>query len=41
MVKAIAEHSGVKMPSFFEYIYKYSLPILLPILTIVWLVFYW
>lgn len=41
MVKAIAEHSGVKMPSFFEYIYKYSLPILLPILTIIWLVFYW
>lgn len=40
MVKAIAEQSGVKMPGFFEYIYKYSLPILLPILTIIWLVFY-
>lgn len=40
MVKAIAEQTGVRMPSFFEYIYKYSLPILLPILTIIWLVFY-
>ncbi|MES2560344.1 MAG: sodium:proton antiporter [Bacteroidota bacterium] len=40
MVKAIAEQTGVKMPGFFEYIYKYSLPVLLPILTIVWLVFY-
>jgi Na+/H+ antiporter NhaD/arsenite permease-like protein len=40
MVKAIAEQSGVKMPGFFEYIIKYSLPVLLPILTIIWLVFY-
>jgi Na+/H+ antiporter NhaD/arsenite permease-like protein len=40
MVKAIAEQAGVKMPSFFEYIFKYSLPILLPILTIIWLIFY-
>jgi len=40
MVKAIAEHSGVKMPGFFQYIIKYSVPILIPILTIVWLIFY-
>ena len=40
MVKAIAEQSGVKMPSFFEYILKYSIPILLPILTLIWLLFY-
>jgi Na+/H+ antiporter NhaD/arsenite permease-like protein len=40
MVKAIAEKAGVKMPSFFGYIFRYSLPILLPILTIIWLVFY-
>jgi Na+/H+ antiporter NhaD/arsenite permease-like protein len=33
MVKAIAEESGVKVPSFFGYILKYSLPILLPILA--------
>ena len=37
MVKAIAEQSGVKMPSFFGYL-VYSLSILLPILAInVWL----
>ena len=32
MVKSIAESAGVKVPSFFGYILKYSLPILLPIL---------
>ena len=31
MVKAIAEESGIKMPSFFGYIIKFSLIILLPI----------
>lgn len=40
MVKAIAEQSGVKMPTFFVYIIKYSLPILLPILGIVGILFY-
>ena len=38
MVKSIAESSGVKCPSFFGYIGKYALPILLPILALVgWL----
>lgn len=40
MVKSIAEQSGIKMPSFFGYIIRFSLPILLPILFIVWLVFF-
>ena len=31
MVKAIAEESGVKMPSFFGYMFKFSLIVLLPI----------
>ncbi|MBI3829949.1 MAG: sodium:proton antiporter [Planctomycetes bacterium] len=39
MVKAISEASGVKMPSFFGYILKYTIPILLPIFLIVWIVF--
>lgn len=39
MVKAIADSAGAKTPSFFEYIYKYTLPILLPIFILVWLVF--
>ena len=39
MVRAIAEESGVKMPSFFGYM-AYSLGILLPILVLVSLVFF-
>ncbi len=40
MVKSIAEEIGIKMPSFFGYIIRYSIPVLLPILFIVWLVFF-
>ena len=35
MVKAVAEENNIKMPSFFEYIYKFSLIVLLPIFIIV------
>jgi Na+/H+ antiporter NhaD/arsenite permease-like protein len=35
MVKSIAENAGVQAPSFFGYIFKYSLPVLLPILVLV------
>ena len=41
MVKSISERSGIKMPSFFGYLIKYSLPILIPIFIVVWLVFYY
>jgi Na+/H+ antiporter NhaD/arsenite permease-like protein len=34
MVKAIAENAGVNVPSFFGYIIRFSLPILLPILAL-------
>ena len=34
MVKAIAHDSGVHCPTFFGYIIKYSVPVLLPILAI-------
>lgn len=37
MVKSIAEHRRLKVPHFFEYIYKYSLPILIPVFVVVWL----
>ena len=38
MVKSIAESAGVKCPSFFGYVVKYALPILIPLLAIVsWL----
>lgn len=40
MVKAIAEHLGLRMPSFFTYILRFSVPILLPVLLIVWLLFF-
>ena len=39
MIKAIAEKNGVKMPSFFTYILKYSIIYLLPILTLIWFLF--
>lgn len=40
MVKSIAEHKGLKMPGFIEYIYRYSLLVLLPLLIIIWFVFF-
>lgn len=40
MVKSIAEQNGIKMPSFFGYIIRFSLPVLLPILFLVWLIFF-
>jgi len=40
MVKSISERSGIKMPSFFGYMIKYSIPVLIPIYILVWLVFY-
>jgi len=40
MVKNIAEQAGVDVPSFLGYIFKYSIPILLPIFFIVWWVFF-
>ncbi|MCG8474921.1 MAG: sodium:proton antiporter [Cytophagales bacterium] len=40
MVKSISEQSGIKMPFFFAYILKYSLPILLPVLLLIWVVFF-
>ena len=39
MVKSIAEQSGVRMPSFFGYMFRYSVPILVPLLIIVTLLF--
>jgi Na+/H+ antiporter NhaD/arsenite permease-like protein len=35
MVKSIAEESGVPMPSFFGYMFKYSLPLLFPIFVFI------
>jgi Na+/H+ antiporter NhaD/arsenite permease-like protein len=40
MVKSIAEQTGIHMPSFFGYILRYSIPILLPIFFLIWLIFF-
>ena len=40
MVKAIAEHSKVHTPNFFSYVIRFSVPVLIPIFTIVWLLFF-
>ncbi len=40
MVKSIAEESGTPMPSFFGYILKYSLVVLIPTFIIVTLIFF-
>jgi len=40
MVKSIAEQSGIKMPDFFKYIYKFALIYVLPVYVIVQLIFF-
>lgn len=39
MVKAIAEHEGIRMPHFFAYMYKFSLIVLVPLYVIIDLIF--
>ena len=39
MVKSICERAGIKMPSFFGFLIRYSIPILLPIFTLIWFIF--
>jgi Na+/H+ antiporter NhaD/arsenite permease-like protein len=41
MVKSIAEQIGIKMPSFFGYILRFSIPILIPLFVIIWLIFFY
>ena len=40
MVKAVAEQGGVRVPAFLEFIYKFTLPFLLPVLVTVWVLFF-
>jgi Na+/H+ antiporter NhaD/arsenite permease-like protein len=40
MVKAIAEHSKVHTPTFVGYVIRFALPILLPVLFVVWLLLF-
>jgi Na+/H+ antiporter NhaD/arsenite permease-like protein len=41
MVKSIAEQIGIKMPSFFGYLIRYSIPLLMPLLILIWLIFFY
>ena len=40
MVKAIAEQSKVRTPDFFSYVFKFALPILVPVFVLVTLLFF-
>ena len=40
MVKNIAIQGGVEMPDFIEYIYKYSMPVLIPLFALIWWIFF-
>jgi Na+/H+ antiporter NhaD/arsenite permease-like protein len=40
MVKSIAEQDGIKMPQFFQYVIKFSLIVILPVLILCNLVFF-
>jgi Na+/H+ antiporter NhaD/arsenite permease-like protein len=40
MVKSIADQSGVQTPSFFGYVVRFTLPVLLPTFFVVWFLFF-
>ncbi len=40
MVKSIAESSGIEMPSFFGYFFKWALPILIPLFILISFLFF-
>jgi Na+/H+ antiporter NhaD/arsenite permease-like protein len=40
MVKAIAEHQKVRMPTFLGYVFKFTVPFMLPMLVLVWWIFF-
>jgi Na+/H+ antiporter NhaD/arsenite permease-like protein len=40
MVKSICERAGIEMPSFLTYMVKYSIPILIPLFFIIFLLFF-
>jgi Na+/H+ antiporter NhaD/arsenite permease-like protein len=40
MVKSIAEQVGISMPSFFGYVVRYAIPLLIPLYVLTWLIFF-
>jgi Na+/H+ antiporter NhaD/arsenite permease-like protein len=39
MVRSVAQHAGIECPSFLGYIARYSLPVLVPVYALIWLLF--
>jgi Na+/H+ antiporter NhaD/arsenite permease-like protein len=37
MCKSVCEHTGLRAPTFIAYIYRYTIPVLLPVLIVTWL----
>ena len=40
MVKAIADQEKIPMPGFMGFVFKFTLPFLLPVLITIWLLFF-
>ncbi|MEO8429208.1 MAG: sodium:proton antiporter, partial [Verrucomicrobiota bacterium] len=40
MVKAIADHNKIHTPSFLGFVFKYTLPYMMPMLIIIWWLFF-
>ena len=40
MVKSIADHANAPSPAFLGYLFKWAVPIMLPLLIILWLVYF-
>ena len=40
MVKFIADHRAVPAPSFLAYLFKWAVPVMLPLLILLWLIFF-
>jgi Na+/H+ antiporter NhaD/arsenite permease-like protein len=40
MVKAIADGLKIESPSFFAYLFKWAVPVMLPLLALIWLIFF-
>ncbi len=41
MVKAIADQQKIHTPTFLGYVFRFTLPFLLPVLVLIWLLFFW
>ncbi|HEX3720773.1 MAG TPA: sodium:proton antiporter [Verrucomicrobiae bacterium] len=40
MVKSIADHQKIRSPGFLAYLFKWAVPVMLPLLIIIWLIFF-